>query len=442
MEKHIIRIRAGTFRRAVSVLTVILLLCSVLTSCSKKTADNDSQIQQPLTDTSVDSDAGTSKSQPTPTLAPTGPPKTATGEVDKQAVIKKSVAVVYLTINPEVALYVDENNIVVYGECLNADAGKAYSDIAFSGKSVDECTKDIIEAAIEQKYLTESKEVKVDIAVLDESADCDAILEKTQETVNETTAEHNITVNVVSSELEEHGKVLCYECHGSGKCIYCDTCAPCEMCFGVGIKYCDWCEEGYQICAECGGNTESEQFITQTVTGEFEFCKACGHLVSETDVTCPACKGTGKNPCHMCGGLGRTFCTECGGTGKKFLDKTKETVNCERCDGTGKKHCNECDGTGYEPGTCPIYCNHPGDRHEFRTATMEAEVENPNWCPYCRGQGGGICTVCNGSYSDTCPACEGTGITPCGMCTQEGAHKKGVCSMCLGTGLIDPQNIQ
>ncbi|MBR5967994.1 MAG: hypothetical protein IK001_05290 [Lachnospiraceae bacterium] len=434
MEKNVKRIRAGTVRRAISVLTVLLLLCSVLISCSKKSPPDDTQTDQTA--------AATSGDTLSPTPAPTGPPLKASGEVNMQAVLKKSAAVVYLTINPELAIYVDANNIVISADCLNDDAKEAYSDISFSGKSLDECTRQVIEAAIEHEYLTEDKEVKVDIAVLDESTDCGAILEKTRETVNETTAEHNMTVNVVAAEVEQHGKILCDECLGSGKCIYCDTCPPCEMCHGTGTKLCDWCEEGLMICPACGGNTETEQFITATVTTEVEFCKACGHMVSETDVTCPACKGTGKNPCHMCGGVGRTFCTECGGKGGGISDKTKEWVNCGRCGGTGLKHCNECDGTGYEPGTCPIYCNHPGDRHEFRTATVEMEIDNPNWCTYCLGRGKDICNVCGGDYAETCPACGGTGTTPCGMCTENGAHKKGVCSKCLGTGYMDPGNIQ
>ena len=436
MEKHIIRIRAGTFRRAVSILTVILLICSTLISCSKKSPPDENQ---------TDTAAVTSGDKLSPTPAPTGPPLKASGEVNMQAVLRQSAAVVYITINPELALYVDANDIVICADFLNDDAREAYSDINFYGVSIDECTQQVIETAIEKEYLTEDKEVKVDVAILDESTDCGAIIEKTQGTVNETTAQHNMTVNVVSAELEQHGKVLCTDCLGSGKCIYCDTCGPCELCFGKGATFCDLCNEGYITCFNCGGNTETEQFIIATVTEEVEYCSRCGHKRSERDAPCPLCNGTGiyYNPCHMCGGLGRTFCTECGGTGGGISDRTKEWVKCQRCDGTGKKHCNECNGTGYEgDGKCEKYCHHPGDRVEYRTETFEKEIDNPNWCTYCLGQGKFLCEGCHGHYTDTCPACEGTGITPCGMCTQQGAYQKGVCSMCLGTGLIDPKDIQ
>jgi hypothetical protein len=434
-------------RKTISILAVILLLCTAFTACSKNAQDNETQTQQSAvgseTASNPDGDTTADLSGTRPT--PTGPPLKLSGEVDKQALARQSAAVVYLTINPELALYVDENNIVIYADCLNDDAQKAYSDISFSGNSIDECTKLVIEAAIDREYLTAGKEVKVDIAILDESADSGALLEKTLETVNVTAAQHDMSVNVVAAELKQHGKVLCPDCLGSGKCIYCDTCGPCELCFGKGATFCEFCDEGYITCYSCGGNTESEQFIVATVTEEVEYCTRCGYPRDKRDAPCPLCNGTGQyfNPCHMCGGEGRTFCTECGGKGGGISDKTKEWVNCGRCDGTGKKHCNECNGTGHEgDGSCEIYCHHPGDKVEYRTETFEKEIDNPNWCPACQGQGKFLCNVCGGHYTDTCPACEGTGITPCGMCTEQGAHKKGVCSMCLGTGYIDPKDIQ
>ena len=102
MKKEVQTRRPLSCRRVISVLTVILLLCSTLMACSKKASDEDPPDQ---------SAAVTSEAKPTATAAPTGPPKMASGETNMQAVIKLSTAVVYLTINPELALYVDENNI-------------------------------------------------------------------------------------------------------------------------------------------------------------------------------------------------------------------------------------------------------------------------------------------------------------------------------------------
>ena len=426
--------KAGSVIRVISILIFIMLISPVLISCSC----SEKNVQQPDAATNISgSAADDSGTQPSATPVITGPPLTSTGETDWDAVMKQSAAVVYLTINPEIALYVDSNNIVIYGDFINDDAKEAYSEINCSGMTIDDCTKNLIEAAIEHEYLTEDKEVKVDIAVIDENFSSETIREKTQTSITETTEQHDITVNIVTEERKDHGKVLCFECYGTGKCIYCDSCPPCEACSGKGYHLCDLCDEGIMTCSHCGGNTESEEYITETVMMDVEYCKVCGHKVSETDVLCPLCNGTGKQPCHMCGGVGRTFCTECSGKGYHITDRDKEKATCGRCSGTGLKHCNECDGTGYEKYECPAFCNHPGDSHEFRNEAVEIEVNNPNFCTYCQGRGKFTCEGCHGDYSQVCLACEGTGITPCGMCTQEGAHQKGVCSICLGTGYIE-----
>jgi len=436
--------RVGTFRKTISVLIIILLLCPALIACSKKAPDIDTQPSEeditselPLTASGEIEKAPDIDTQPSEEDITSELPLTASGEIDLQMVLEQSAAVVYLAINPELALYVDANNIVIYSVCLNDDAREIYSGISFTGTSIEDCIRIVIETTIEQEYLTEDKEVKVDIAILDENANGDAIREKTQETINFTATQHDITVNVVATELEENRKIICSECLGTGNCIYCDTCGPCEFCFGAGEIFCDACEEGYIICFKCGGNTESEQFITDFVTMEVEYCKDCGYKVENEFIFCPVCNGTGKAPCHMCHGVGRTFCTKCNGKGYRISDKTKEEVACDLCNGTALKHCNECDGTGYED--CRIYCPHSTDRREFKTETVEMQIDNPNWCPDCQGQGRFLCNVCNGNnYIGSCPICDATGITPCGMCTQGGAHQKGVCSLCFGTGLIDP----
>lgn len=421
MKKHV--------TTTISIVLIIVLACSVLISCSG---------EAPAVETPAPTASVTPEPQPTPVKTPAPRPVTDTGETDWEAVLERSSAVVYLTINPEVALYVDENNFVICGDCLNDDARDAYSNINFYGATIDECTKLVIEAAIDRNYLTSNKDVKVDVAALNDSADTQAIKKTTRESVNETAAGHNMSVNVVVSDFDGQGKVICFDCDGTGKCVYCDTCPPCAKCRGTGNIVCEFCHEGYLTCSFCNGVTESEQFITEVMETDVEYCKVCGFPTSEKDHICPICHGSGKVPCHMCGGVGRTFCTECNGKGYHILDKDNSKSECLRCGGTGLKHCNECDGTGYEPRPCPVYCDHPGNMHEFRHELAEVQIDNPNWCRYCQGQGTFLCEVCKGDYSSTCDGCEGTGITPCGMCMENGPHKKGVCAVCYGEGMITP----
>ena len=78
--------------------------------------------------------------------------------------------------------------------------------------------------------------------------------------------------------------------------------------------------------------------------------------------------------------------------------------------------------------------DHPGDSLEVRSEEVEKEIDNPDFCVTCGGQGRFLCNTCHGAYSENCEACHGTGITPCGMCPTE----KGVCEMCHGSGMLDP----
>ncbi len=143
----------------------------------------------------------------------------------------------------------------------------------------------------------------------------------------------------------------------------------------------------------------------------------------------------------MCGGKGRLTCTQCGG--KAYEPCPKNGVDCSapgcdgsrhkcpNCDENGLKDCNECED-GTEP--CSVYCVHPGDCLTTRVEEVEKEVDNPDFCTACGGQGRFLCNVCGGDYVRTCELCAGTGITPCGMCQTE----KGVCEMCHGSGMLDP----
>ena len=100
MKKDIPKKRGTVFRKVLSLMTVILLLCSVLTSCSGKTPEGETKTGPPDAASDASPEPGVTTAAP----KPTGPPLTATGETNWQAVLKQSAAVVYLTLNPELAL--------------------------------------------------------------------------------------------------------------------------------------------------------------------------------------------------------------------------------------------------------------------------------------------------------------------------------------------------
>ena len=79
-------------------------------------------------------------------------------------------------------------------------------------------------------------------------------------------------------------------------------------------------------------------------------------------------------------------------------------------------------------------CPHPAPSQYTKTEEVEKEIDNPDFCVPCNGQGRLLCNTCHGEYSTPCDACGETGITPCGMCPTE----KGVCEMCHGSGMINP----
>ena len=367
--------------------------------------------------------------EPTEAVAPSGeavmplPDDDGDGNPDVPA---ECAAVIYLSINPEVALFVDGSDRVITAEFLNEDAQKAYGDLKLAGLSYSECTGMIIEAAIEKQYLKADGEVKVEVSVLSEGTESAKISQAVEEKVQEVVAKEELKVTVYKEDVKEPGKIICWSCLGSGKCVFCETCAPCELCKGKGMLICEFCNEGYLDCDICHGNTSDVEFITEVVVEDVEYCSICGAKRGTEGVVCPTCKGTGKAPCHMCHGVGRLTCTQCGG--RAYGENGEK---CSNCDTNGLKDCNECED-GTEP--CPVFCDHPGPFLVTRTEEVEKEVENPEFCRACYGQGRNICNVCHGDYAAPCELCSGTGVTPCGMCPTE----KGVCEMCHGEGLIDP----
>ena len=312
-------------------------------------------------------------------------------------------AVIYLSINPEIALFIDQKDRVIGVEFLNDDARTAYGDLKLGGLSYSECAGKIVETAIEKAYLKENGTVTVEVSPLSEKAESAKITRAVEKKVQEVAQKQELAVTVSSEEVKEPGRLLCWECLGSGKCPYCDTCAPCEVCNGKGALICEFCTEGTIECSRCHGKTATEQFITVKVMEDVEYCTVCGHKRSETDVLCPTCNGTGRVPCHMCKGRGRLTCTQCGGraydpcpfagTGCSAPGCDGTRHKCPGCDENGLKDCAECED-GTEP--CSPTCVHPGGSITTRNEEVEKQIDNPDYCVSCSGEGRLLCNVCQG----------------------------------------------
>ena len=86
--------------------------------------------------------------------------QTGTGATETQP---EYVTKLQITINPDVALYLDEADSVVLVEYLNEDAEKAYAGTDMTGITINEAMDVIVDTAFAGGYLTEGKTISVDV---------------------------------------------------------------------------------------------------------------------------------------------------------------------------------------------------------------------------------------------------------------------------------------
>lgn len=250
---------------------------------------------------------------------------------------------IIVAINPQIKLYLNQTNIVIGAECLNEDAEAAFSDISFAGVTVGECMEEIVNAAVEKGYLTNGKEISIEIAevyaqdingedicrqaeeaaaLAVENHEVDVIVSVKQDNIIEAkpTSESDAPASAPSPSPEPSKEAVattCAACNGTG--IVCDECG------GTGIVNCKACNQtGYETCHVCNGSAVIA-------------CHGCGG--SGKDATsgeaCQHCGGSGKITCDACHGSPSKLCTHCGGALKH---------TCPVCG--GNKNCNACGGNG------------------------------------------------------------------------------------------------
>ena len=290
------------------LLTVLMLL---LCGCGTNTGNDVSE--QPPSETGAN-------------LPDELPDTEALTDTEQTGIPQQYAAVVYVTINPELALYLNADGRVIAAECLNEDATEVFSEISLDDLSVEEAMNTVVETAVDKGFLTEGKTVHIEVEQEEgETVSAEELTEKIEQAVITQLEEEEVAAEVaLSIDGEEYVSSVEIPSPEPQKEL-------CEACGGTGI------------CPECGGGTLA--------------CKRCGGSLWES---CGICNGSGKISCHGCHGSGKETsqdgtvyedpCHHCGGSG---------TMTCDLCGGAGGKSCSICNGTGHMGADC-IVCH--GDK--------------------------------------------------------------------------------
>ena len=97
----------------------------------------------------------------------------------------------HITINPEFRLYLDEQSKVVAVACLNQDAEDLFSETNLTGMDVEQAMPVIIQQAVAKEYLTDGKNITIDLEKSTESGQADTV--------------EQVIAAAVTAELKEQG---------------------------------------------------------------------------------------------------------------------------------------------------------------------------------------------------------------------------------------------
>ena len=259
----------------------------------------------------------------------------------------------HITINPEFKLYLDEQSKILAVDCINQDAENLLSGTDLKGKDLEEAMPVIIQRAVEQDYLTDGKNITIDVEKSQDPEQADYVEQVIATVVTEALKKQN--VNAVL-QLQDAGTPM-------------ETPVAWDKNGNVT-------ESGETSNVPENGNTENEETISVSQKTK---CTACGGtgICQECQggtAPCKRCGGTLWETCGTCGGSGRQTCPGCGGSG---VDATDGSA-CRHCGGSGGNTCQQCGGSGGKP--CSI-CQGKGVISDD--------------CILCHGDK--RCTVCGGS---------------------------------------------
>lgn len=295
------------------------------------------------------------------------------------------VAKLHVTINPDLALYLDADQNVVFVEYLNDDAKNAYADIDMQGVRFDAALKVIVETAVDEGYLIEGKTVSVDVAECDETVSVAEITAQIETSVQEAATQKEVGATLAISVAGEPEREVAVQPKDIGDGQNPDNNGDTAQ------------EAGEEKPENGGGETTAGGNGT---TGD-------GGAAEENDTTGDGGSAGNQDaePCSACGGTG--ICAECGGG----------TLPCKRCGGTLVETCGNCDASGKQK--CPG-CKGSG-----------TDATDGSTCKYCGGSGKITCELCGGTHGKPCTICKGKGVISddCILC-----HGDKKCTVCGGTG--------
>ncbi|MDO5382124.1 MAG: hypothetical protein Q4F06_05315 [Eubacteriales bacterium] len=253
-------------------------------------------------------------------------------EVVEDQIPKDYVMAIVVTINPKVKLYLDANSKIIGVEYLNEDAKTAFSEISFSGMTVEEGMEKIVGAAVETQFLTDGKDVNIDILeVRDASCDSASVCEEAGAAATKAVASKKVNASV-SSQVVATTEAVTKEAATTETAI--TEAATTEAVTEAPVSA--------NPCSNCGG------------TGKCDECLGSGYRGAGYAVSCPRCHGSLTETCIYCDAAGNSnkhagtcdfpncmgahvyACTTCNG-GTKL-------VTCASCNGNGK--CKVCGGSG------------------------------------------------------------------------------------------------
>lgn len=252
----------------------------------------------------------------------------------------------HITINPEFRLYLDEQSKVLAVDCMNQDAEDLFSETDLTGTDLEEAMPVIIQQAVAKDYLTDGKNITIDVEKSQDPEQADRVerviaaavtAELKEQSVDATLQLQDAGTPVETSSVSDKNNSTAPENGniGNGEATSVSQKTKCTACDGTGI--CQECQGGTAPCKRCGGTL-------------WEACGTCGGSGRQT---CPGCGGSGVDAtdgsaCRHCGGSGGSTCQQCGGTGGKSCSicngKGVISDDCILCH--GDKKCTVCGGSG------------------------------------------------------------------------------------------------